>query len=103
MTLKGGRCWTQNSVLSLLLRALGYDSYVIISHVFTPDTQNHLIVIIRHVTSPGSCHVADVACAIASPVSVDLGFETESEVVEGIHTPYKYIKQNGWFIRCQKY
>ena len=99
-SLKGGRCWTHNSVLCLLLRALGYDAFNVMSHVFQPDRNTHLIVIIRNMTSPGSRHLADVAFGSVSPKAIDLGFEKESAIVDGIYTPYKYIKQDGWIIRC---
>ena len=99
-SLKGGRCWTQNSVLCLLLRALGYDVILVLAHVFELGNRNHVLLIARDLSRPGSRHAVDpTACSPVSLISLDDIQETD----EAIQRSVKLLHQDGWIVRCHKH
>ena len=102
LSLQGGCCWTHNTVMHTILNALGYEVMLCLCGVFSPDNNTHVVVIVKNMTAPNSFHVVDVGFGCISPKAICLDFEEESEVVDNIYTPCKYIKYEGWFVRCHK-
>ena len=99
LSLQGGRCWTQNTSMHVLLTALGYDARLLVGTVFKPG-EDHAIVLVKGATNPQSNHIVDVGFGSINPKPVCLDFDVESEVVGGIYKPYKYLKEDGYYVRC---
>ena len=102
LSLQGGRCWTQNTSMHVLLTALGYDARLLIGSVFG-KAEDHAIVLVKGITNPNSNHIVDVGFGNVSPKAVCLDFDKESEVVEGVHKPYKYMKEERVYIKCNRH
>ncbi|CAH1782137.1 unnamed protein product, partial [Owenia fusiformis] len=70
-TKEGGLCHTLNTFIWMLLKALGYDVYLVMSNVVIneqcfKETFNHTLVIVRDLTVKGSLHVID--CGFVTPI-----------------------------------
>ena len=100
--LQGGRCWTTNTTLGLVLGALGYNMSLCVGSVCAQGLNNHALVLIKDLVSPGDHHIVDVGLASVSPKAVCLDFEKESEVIENVYAPYKYIKDDGYYVRLHQ-
>ena len=99
LSLQGGRCWTQNTSMHVLLTALGYDARLLAGSVFR-TADDHAIVLVKGLIHPNSNHIVDIGFGNVNPKAVCLDFDKESEVVDFIHKPYKYMKEDGFYIRC---
>ena len=97
---KGGLCYTINVFLAWLLEALGYNiSYI---NGLIGDSPGHLVILITDVVTPGDKFLLD--CGIGYPTFevTPLDFEHESEVYCHSFVKYKFIKEDGYVIRCHK-
>ena len=100
----GGLCYNLNVSAYFLLQGLGYE--VSLAHstcttsVMFPN--NHVIVYVHNVVSPGDKYLVDVGCGFPTFRAIDLSFETESPIYTDSFIEYKYVKHDGQILRFHR-
>ncbi len=82
---RGGLCYTLNTFMKLLLEALGYSVYHIISSVSEPE--NHIITI---ATFDNIKYLVEVGCGYPTFQPIPLNFKDESIIYENSFIKYKF-------------
>ena len=96
----GGHCGVINTFTWRLLTALGFNAYLCLATVTKSTSINpHFIVIVKDLTKTGDVHVVDCGLGQPSFRAVSLNFSKESQVYQDSFLEYKYIKQDGMFLR----
>lgn len=91
---KGGVCIHNNYFMYQLLKALGYDTFVVAglySDAAVPD--NHVIVMVKDLDKPGDLHLVDVGCA--SPTLEAIPMLQLPYVFRNAGLEVKYVKEDG--------
>ena len=92
----GGLCYTLSVFMNALLTALGYDMYLAGGSVYY-DSDTHVIVIARNLTTRGSLHLVDLS-GFPTFGAIPLDFENESPVYHNSVHLYKFIRVNSKII-----
>jgi hypothetical protein len=96
----GGHCGVINTFTWRLLTALGFNAYLCITTVTKRTTINpHFIVIVKDLVKTGDIHLVD--CGLGQPTfrAISLNFSKESPVYQDSFLEYKFVKQDGMFLR----
>ena len=103
LTCEGGRCWTMNSFMCVLLDVLGYNVYPGLSSIAVniKGGHDHAIIIVKDLVKEGDTYLVDVGFGYPIKTAVCLDFEDESETFHYSHSTYKYVKRGDTFIRFQ--
>ncbi len=97
---RGGLCWTLNTGMYLLLKALGYDVISALASVYEKNSNNHGVTIVRNVATMGDMYLVDVGFAFPTLYVVALDFDRESDVFFDSFVRYRIVRlQDGWFYR----
>lgn len=102
LSTEGGRCWTLNSFMCILLDAIGYHVYPIIASVGIRNAPNHAVVIVTNLVKEYDIHLVDVGFGRPVFEAICLDFEGETEVYKHSFDTYKYVKRGEEYIRLQK-
>uniref|UniRef100_A0A0B7AE92 arylamine N-acetyltransferase n=1 Tax=Arion vulgaris TaxID=1028688 RepID=A0A0B7AE92_9EUPU len=91
---RGGLCYWHNTFMYVLLSSLGYD--VVMSHSTVPgmDPNNHLVLIVRDLVTPGDLHLVDVGIGYYIPRPIPIDFVEESPVYKDSIMTYKFKREN---------
>lgn len=108
----GGRCWTLNSVMYVVLKELGFKVIPSLASVaaavevnqpaLTVDRGNHMINLVRSVKEEGDFYLMDSFSYAAHQV-IPLDFETESPVYKVPLATIRWLKRGGFYIRQELY
>ncbi|XP_071516020.1 uncharacterized protein [Panulirus ornatus] len=61
LSLEGGVCFTLNTFMCIVLRALGFHAHVLDgSHKNSPGSHTHVVVLLQDLRFPGDLHIVDV-------------------------------------------
>ncbi len=102
LSTEGGRCWTLNTFVCVLLDALGYEVYPVISSVAVPDTPNHALTIVKNLVKDGDRYLVDVGFARPNFEAISMDFDEETEVFQYSFDVYKYVRRGEKIIRFNK-
>lgn len=93
---RGGLCYWLNAFMYALLSALGCDASLTYStyDVGRYSPNNHLIVLLHDLLTPGSLHLVDVGMACIIPRAISLNFSLESEEFTDSFMTYKFQKES---------
>lgn len=97
---KGGLCYSLNTFMKLLLQALGYEVYHVISSIVKPD--NHILTIVRNLQKPGDKFLVDVGIGYPTFDPVPLDFVEESSVYKQSFLEYKFVWVEGMLVRFHR-
>ena len=90
---KGGLCYTIGVFGTYLLQALGYDAYLCAGSIMVFDSGNHVICIVRNLTSPGSLHMVDAWTGWPTFEAIPLDFQDESPIYNFSFLEFKFIRK----------
>ena len=90
---KGGLCYAVGVFGTYLLQALGYDAYMCAGSIMIFDSGNHVICIVRNLTSPGSLHMVDAWTGWPTFEAIPLNFQDESPVYNFSFLEFKFIRK----------
>jgi arylamine N-acetyltransferase len=90
---KGGLCYAKGMFGNHLLQALGYDTYMCAGSIKFFDSSNHVICIVRNLTSPGSLHMVDAWCGWPAFEAIPLDFQDESPIYKFSFLDVKFIRK----------
>ena len=97
----GGLCYTIGVFTTFLLRVLGYKAHLSAGSIHDhPD--NHVIVIVQDLTTPGSKHLVDAWCGWPTCEAIPLDFEEESPVYHCSFLEFKFIREHDYFVRFHR-
>ncbi|BFZ05905.1 hypothetical protein BsWGS_08944 [Bradybaena similaris] len=93
---RGGLCYWLNAFMYALLTALGCDASLTYStyDVGRYSPNNHLIVLLHDLLTPGSLHLVDVGTGYSIPRVISLDFSLESEEFTDSFMTYKFQKES---------
>ena len=95
----GGRCWTLNSAMYVLLKELGFDVKPIIGSVYEEGMNNHMMNLVENVNHKGDVYLVDVGFGGAAHQPVPLDFEAESPVYKAGHQTTRWVRRGNMYIR----
>ena len=95
----GGRCWTLNSVMYILLKELGFDAKSIISSVYEEGGNNHIMILVENVEHQGDKYLVDVGFGGQSHGPISLDFETVSPIYKAAHQTTRWVKKGDTYTR----
>lgn len=103
---EGGRCWTLNGAMHVILHQLGYAPLAIMGGVATREPLVHLMNLVRDLRRPGDVYLIDVGFTCPAHQPVPLDFDgSASPVYQAGYLRVRWIRDgemNG-FIRQQEY
>lgn len=88
---KGGLCYSIGTFVTYLLRALGYDAYMCAGSITIFDSGNHVICVVRNLTSPGSLHMVDAWSGWPTFEAIPLDFQDESPTYNFSFVKFKFL------------
>ena len=90
---KGGVCYAVGVFGTQLLQALGYDAYMSAGSIMVFDSGNHVICIVRNLTSPGSLHMVDAWTGWPTFEAIPLDFQDESPIYNFSYLEFKLVRK----------
>ena len=95
----GGRCWTMNSAMHVILKALGYEVECILGSAGVNGRNDHMMNIVKNLKAPGDKFLVDVGFGGASHPPVPLDFNDVSPVYSFYHQRVRWAKEGVQYIR----
>ena len=95
----GGRCWTINSAMHMILKQLGFDVEAIIGSVEKLGAHNNMMNLVRNLQVAGDIYLVDVGFGSASHPPIPLDFDKESPLYSFYHQRIKWVKEGDLYIR----
>lgn len=90
---RGGLCYSLGVFAMHLLKALGYEAHLVSGSIRGyPD--NHVIVIVENLTSPGSEHLVDAWTGWPTFQAIPLNFDNESPVYFHSFLQFKFVRES---------
>ncbi|XP_033121608.1 uncharacterized protein LOC117120685 [Anneissia japonica] len=99
---RGGRCYSANQFMKILLEKIGYDVYHT-GCLILKTKNNHLCTLVRDLTKPGDLHLADVGIAHPTWDPIPLNFEIESPVYHVGFLYFKFVRNGDKITRLHKH
>ena len=98
----GGLCWTNNSVMFLILKAIGFTVDLINADVAERGLKGHTIVVAKNVVRFGDTYLVEAGMGNPTFRATNLDFIEESDTVSLSFNTYKYVKRGDEYIRMHK-
>ena len=95
----GGRCWTLNTVMYVLLKELGYDTRPIIGSAYEDGRYNHIMILVENVDQKGDVYLVDPGFGGTAHCPVPLNFDVASPIYKAGHQTTQWIKRDNMYIR----
>ncbi|XP_071965019.1 uncharacterized protein [Antedon mediterranea] len=99
---KGGRCYSMNQFMKILLEKIGYDVFHTSCAIMKSDN-NHLCTFVRDLTKQGDLHLADVGIAYPTWDPIPLNFDLESPVYHVGFLYFKFVRNGDVITRLHKH
>ena len=98
----GGVCFALNSVMCSILKALDYDTSLLLCSVAVPAANDHAAVLVKSLKTKGDNWLVDVGFGNPCFKPVNMDFKRESETITQSYHTYKYLKRGDTYIRLHK-
>lgn len=90
----GGLCYWHNTFTYVLLESLGYDVTMSHSTVTGFSNDNHVVVLVHGLVTPGDLYLVDVGLGYYIPRPIPLDFAVESPVYSDSILTYKFKRES---------